>query len=168
MQRASFIIKTAVIGLFRILFPQKVNAQGTYLKNSIDALPLRISDSAQPVARNRASQQTRHVSDNEAHNATAEAAQQAPELVVWPVVRPRHAFLAQHLLEHIGELLVLRLLAVLWSIVVLSLLGEEVPCPREGLAGRTGAGAGAGVRFSFGKGVGGVVVTAAGGTTAPG
>lgn len=163
----SFIIETAVV--VRIFFSQEVNTQGTYLKYGIDALPLCVSDSAQSVARNRTSQQTGHVRDDETHYATAESAQQAPELVVRPVVGLRHAFLAQHLLEDIGELLVLRLLAVLLlrTVAVLSLLGEEVPRPREGLAGWAGAGARTGARFSFSKGIGGVVEAACG-TTAPG
>lgn len=84
----------------------------------------------------------------------------------------RHPLLAQHLLEHVPELCVLRLVRVPRR---LALPGEEVPGPRVRLlrAGAGNAGVGLLVREGVGPGRGGVgaaleVVFAAAGTVGQG
>jgi len=109
----------------------------SYLKNSINALPLGIPDGTEPVTSHRAREQTGHVGDDEAHGRAAQPANNAPELARRPVApRVRHPLLAEHLLEDVGELGVLGLLAGLLGVlrvlaVVVALAREEVPGPRE-------------------------------------
>jgi len=134
----------------------------THLKHGVNALPLRVPHGTQPVTGQGAAYHPGHVGDDEAHRAPAQTAHDTPELARRLVgAGLRHALLAQHLLEHVGELRVLRLLA---RLAVGALAGEVVPCPGVGALGRARAAAGGGGtarRFWFvgGEGlVGGVGV----------
>lgn len=111
----------------------------THLEHGIDALPLGVAHGTEPVAGHGAGHEARHVGDDEAEGPAADAAEQRPELArrrVGPVPLG-HALLAHHLLEHVLELRILRLLAVARRPVALLLVlaaGEEVPRPRVGVA----------------------------------
>lgn len=110
----------------------------TYLKDGINALALRIPDRPKSIPRDRTRQQARHVGDDETQRAAAQAADDAPELARrLPRSRFGHPFLAQHLLEHVAELRVLRLLARLG---LGRPAGEEVPRPRVCVLAGAGTG----------------------------
>lgn len=141
----------------------------THLEDGIDTLPLRIPYSAQPITGYRTTYQPRHVRHNEPQRTPAQAAHHTPELAGRLVSRIRHALLPQHLLKHVRELRILRLLA---RLAVSALAGEVVPRPREralrrAAPARTRAGAGlrlgrvVGVGAGEGVGVGGAAAAAA-------
>lgn len=111
----------------------------THLKDGVNTLPLRIPHGTEPVTGHGTTYQPRHIRHDEPQRTTAQPADDAPELARRPVgVWIRHALLAQHLLEHVGELRVLRLLA---RLAVGALAREVVPCPAVGALGRAASGA---------------------------
>lgn len=121
--------------------------EGQLLENGVNALAAGVADGTEAVAGHGAGDEARDVGDDEAHDATARRAEDAPELGRRPV-RPllRHALLAQHLLEHVPELLVLRLLSSVLLVLLLILLRlllllllllvcEEIPRPAVEVVG---------------------------------
>lgn len=80
---------------------------GQFLKDGVDALALGVADGAESVAGHGTRDGAREIRDDEAHGATAEATDEAPELARRTGLRSLgHALLAQHLLEHGRELVV--------------------------------------------------------------
>lgn len=110
--------------------PRGRGSGGAHMKDGKDALALCVADGAEAVPGDGAGHHAGDVCDDEAEGATADAAQQAPELVGRPVGAVLgHALLTHHLLEDVAELRILRLLPI-WSGAAASLLGEVVPGPR--------------------------------------
>lgn len=105
----------------------------THQEHGINALPLRIPHRAKPIPRDSARHQPRHVPDDEPQRPTARATHKAPERPRRPASPIRHALLAQHLLEHVAELLALGLLPALPLALGLALAREEIPRPRVGV-----------------------------------
>lgn len=140
---------------------------GTDLKDSIDALPLGVSYRAEPIPRHSARDKPGDIRDNEPQRAAANATDEAPKGAGRPSRAVlRHAMFAQHLLKSVSELLFFRPTAcvvvvgrrpssLLTLTLALSLAGEKVPRPREGVLRARAAGGG--VFALLGRGALGII-----------
>lgn len=82
-----------------------------FLEDGIHALALGISNGTQAIASHCASNSAGKVGHNEAHCTTAQAADNAPEFAGRRCLFALgHSFIAQHLLENVAKLLIVKFL----------------------------------------------------------
>lgn len=111
------------------------------LEDGVDALSSRITHRTQSVPSYSSRNRSREVGDDEAHSAATQPTHETPELASWLCLLTfRHAFLAQHLLEDVTELLITKALALVLCRSAAVVVRARSTAAKEGRPGETAGG----------------------------